>query len=211
MYTVLGLLAAVENVFPPVPADTAVALGALLSHRGVTSPWLVFTVTIIANTASAALIYALARRMGPRFGQSRWGRRLLPPGALVAVERNYLRWGLPAIFLCRLIPGVRAIVPPFAGLVGLSPARALVPIALASAIWYAFVTILGVTLGAEWDHVIGLISSANHWLALVGAGVLLLGGVWYLWRRRSRTRSEPVATAVVGGVLRRVLPTRDDP
>jgi hypothetical protein len=37
VYAVLGLLAAVENVLPPVPSDAAVALGAFLSHRGVTT------------------------------------------------------------------------------------------------------------------------------------------------------------------------------
>ena len=35
---VLGLLAALENVIPPLPTDAAVALGAFLSHRGVTTP-----------------------------------------------------------------------------------------------------------------------------------------------------------------------------
>ena len=38
VYAVLALLAAVENVMPPVPSDAAVALGAFLSHRGVTTP-----------------------------------------------------------------------------------------------------------------------------------------------------------------------------
>ena len=33
-YVVLMLLSALENVFPPVPADVAVALGAFLAQRG---------------------------------------------------------------------------------------------------------------------------------------------------------------------------------
>ena len=44
VYVVLALLAVVENVVPPVPADAAVALGAFLSHRGVTTPLAVFLV-----------------------------------------------------------------------------------------------------------------------------------------------------------------------
>lgn len=180
----LGALAALENIFPPVPADTAVALGAFLSNRGVTSPWLVFLVTIGGNTASAAAIYFAARRLGPRFAASRWGGRLLPRQALLVVEGRYLRWGMPAIFLCRLIPGVRAIVPPFTGLIGLSPARALLPIVAASALWYGFVTIAGVTLGTEWPRLVALLGNVNRWFAGVGIFAAVLLAIGIMVRRR---------------------------
>ena len=167
-----------------MPADTAVALGAFLSHRGVTSPWLVFLVTITANTASATAIYFGARRLGPRFAASRWGARLLPRRTLLIVEGRYLRWGVPAIFLSRMIPGVRAIVPPFTGLIGLSPARALLPIVAASAFWYGFVTIAGVTLGAEWPRMVELLRNMNRWFAVAGILAAALLAVGILVRRR---------------------------
>jgi membrane protein DedA with SNARE-associated domain len=34
LYLVLALVAAVENIFPPIPADTVVAFGAFLAARG---------------------------------------------------------------------------------------------------------------------------------------------------------------------------------
>lgn len=202
IYALLGLLAALENIFPPVPADTAVALGAFLSHRGLTSPWLVFGVTICANTASAALVYLLARRLGPRFAGTRWGKRLLPGEALLAIERKYLRWGLPAIFLCRMIPGIRAIVPPFTGLIGLPPRRALAPITIASAIWYGFVTIAGTILGAEWETMVALIAHVNRALTIGAIAALVVAGTWFFARRRTRE----AAGAVADRVLERVLP-----
>lgn len=166
------------------------ALGAFLAHRGVTNPWLVFLVTIVANTASATVIYLAARRLGPRFAASRWGARLLPRRALLVVEGRYVRWGVPAIFLSRMIPGVRAIVPPFAGLIGLPPARALLPIAAASALWYGFVTIAGVALGAEWPRMVALIGNVNRGLA--AAGILVAAGLTVvLAARRLRRRAMP--------------------
>jgi membrane protein DedA with SNARE-associated domain len=54
------LLAAVENVVPPVPSDAAVALGAFLSHRGLTTPAVVFLVTWTANLFGAAAVYVAA-------------------------------------------------------------------------------------------------------------------------------------------------------
>src|SRR5262249_39726995 len=53
MYAVLALLSAVENVFPPAPADVAVALGAFLAQRGALSAPLLGLVCWAANTASA--------------------------------------------------------------------------------------------------------------------------------------------------------------
>lgn len=210
MYALLALIAAIENVFPPVPADTAVALGAFLSHRGVTTPWLVFVVTIVANSLSLIGVYAMARRLGPAFTATRWGRRLLPPELVAVVEREYLRWGLPAIFLCRLMPGVRAIVPPFTGLIGLSPRRALVPTIAASALWYAGVTVVGAVVGAEWGAIVGLIQTVNRALAIAGVvlGALALALVW----RRFRRRRPAAAVRTVDTVLGKVLPpgTTDD-
>jgi membrane protein DedA with SNARE-associated domain len=45
VYLVIGTLATVENIIPLVPADTAVALGAFLAQRGLTTPLNVFLVT----------------------------------------------------------------------------------------------------------------------------------------------------------------------
>ncbi|MGH7531684.1 MAG: DedA family protein [Gemmatimonadales bacterium] len=191
-----------------MPADSAVALGAFLSHRGVTSPWWVFGITVAANTGSAAMVYGLARRFGPRFAGTAIGRRLLPPDTLATIERKYVRWGLPAIFFCRLLPGIRAIVPPFTGIIGLSPRRALLPIAGASAIWYGFVTVAGVVVGAEWDTMTRLLGAVNRVLALIGvvAGVAIL--TWLALRARARRQrnEQPVTAAVVDAVLERVRP-----
>ena len=64
------------------------------------------------------------------------GRRLLAPRSLAIIEREYLRFGIVGIFISRFLPGIRAVVPPFAGLVGLGAIRTLAPMGLASAIWY---------------------------------------------------------------------------
>ena len=54
MYGLITALAAVENVFPPVPADAAVALGGFLAGRGVLDVWFVFGLTWAANVGSGA-------------------------------------------------------------------------------------------------------------------------------------------------------------
>lgn len=188
MYGVLALLAAVENVVPPVPSDAAVALGAFLSHRGVTRPSLVFLVTWTANLIGAGLVYFGALRFGHRLFSTATGRRLLAPRSLAVIEREYLRFGVAGIFLSRFLPGIRAVVPPFAGLVRLGAWRTLVPMAAASAIWYGGITLAGSILGAQWERILGILENVNRTMTLV-AVVLIVGGiVWYWSARRRRAR-----------------------
>jgi membrane protein DedA with SNARE-associated domain/uncharacterized tellurite resistance protein B-like protein len=185
---VLALLAAVENVIPPVPSDAAVALGAFLSNRGLTTPLGVFSVTWVANLAGAAAVYFVARRYGRRLFATRLGRRLLAPRSLAVIEREYLRFGVAGIFVSRFLPGIRAVVPPFAGLVGLSPVRTLVPTAIASAIWYGGITILGTLIGSNWQRINRIITGINRTLWIATLLLVVIGVVWYLLRRRRRQR-----------------------
>ena len=184
----LALLAAVENVVPPVPSDAAVALGAFLSHRGVTRPLAVFLVTWMANLLGAAAVYLAARRYGRRLFASPTGRRLLAPRSLALIEREYLRLGTVGIFISRFLPGIRAVVPPFAGLVGLGAFRTFVPMGVASALWYGGITLLGAVIGAEWTRITALISGVNRTLGIITLVVAALAGAWYLWRLRARRR-----------------------
>jgi len=185
VYAILVLLSAVENVFPPVPADVAVVVGAFLSHRGLTSAPLIGVLCWLANTISSAAMYFYARGHGRRFLQEGWPRRFMPPRVLRALEEAYARHGVYGIFLSRFLPGIRAGVTPFAGVVGISPLRALVPSATASAIWYAFLVVLGATLGLNLEAAKGLLSSANRILGLLSAVALMLAALW-LWRHYHR-------------------------
>jgi membrane protein DedA with SNARE-associated domain/uncharacterized tellurite resistance protein B-like protein len=169
-----------------VPSDAAVALGAFLSSRGFTTPFGVFIVTWLANLAGAAAVYLGARRYGRRLFATSTGRRLLAPRSLAIIEREYLRFGVAGIFISRFLPGIRAVVPPFAGLVGLGPLRTLVPTAAASAIWYGSITILGTVIGTEWERINRIILGVNRTLGVIALILVAAVVVWYLRRRRRR-------------------------
>jgi membrane protein DedA with SNARE-associated domain/uncharacterized tellurite resistance protein B-like protein len=181
-------------VVPPVPSDAAVAIGAFLSHRGVTRPAWVFLVTWSANLAGAACVYYLARVYGRRLFASSTGRRLLAPRSLAVIEREYLRFGVVGIFLSRFLPGIRAVVPPFAGLINLGTLRTLTPMAIASAIWYGGITALGAFIGSEWQRILAIISGLNRTLGIATLLLVVAGVAAYLLRRR-RWRRERVLQA----------------
>lgn len=182
VYIVIGLSTFAENIFPPTPSDVVVALGGFLTQRSGVSPIIVWLVAWLANLAGTLIVYLLARRFGRRFVGGRLGRRILPSDAIVSMEREYLRFGIVGIFVSRLLPGFRAFVAPFVGLVNLPPSRALLPMAVASAAWYGALTWAGVRLGVEWEAINRFISRLNHTLALVALLVAVALGVW-IWRR----------------------------
>ncbi len=187
-YLVLMVLSALENVFPPVPADVAVALGAFLARRGEVSVVPLALACWLANTASSVGMYHFARHHAAFFRVGR-GRKLVPSEVMAALEEAYARWGVVAIFLSRFLPGVRAAVTPFAGIVGMPPARALVPAALASAIWYAFLGAAGYAVASNWEAVKALVGDANRVLG-IAAVAAVLGIAFWVWRR---TRKRPSA------------------
>ena len=183
VYLVLAVLSSVENDFPPVPADVAVVFGAFLSRRGITSAPLLGLVCWLANTASSAGMYFLARARGKRFFAKGWPSKLLTPDAIKALERVYRKHGVAGIFVSRFLPGLRAAVTPFAGVVDMPPARALIPAAAASAIWYAFLVAAGAALGRNWEAAARLLSSTNRVLGILGLVAAVVAAVW-IWRRR---------------------------
>lgn len=182
IYLVIALSTLLENVFPPTPSDVAVALGGFLSQRTAVSPAGVWLAGWLGNLSGTVLLYLWARRYGRRFVASPFGQRLLPGGAILSMEREYLRLGVAGIFLARLLPGFRSFVAPFVGLIELPALRALLPIAIASALWYGFLTWAGVRLGAEWDAISRFIGHLNRTLAIV-ALLAVAGLAISLWRR----------------------------
>ncbi|UCG87383.1 MAG: DedA family protein [Gemmatimonadota bacterium] len=187
-----------ENVFPPVPADTAVALGAFLSNAGTVSAWSVFGVTWAANVGSGIGVYLAARTWGRRFFTGRLGRRLLNPKHLHKLERLYDRYGTWGVFLSRFVPGARAVIPLFGGIAGLKSIRALLPMAVASAIWYGMLTFAAATLIPKLDDVAAFVVGLN-WAGLALAALAAVAIIWvtFLRRRKLRRQRDPVADSGV--------------
>jgi len=183
LYVALGAVAAIENIFPPIPADTVVALGSFLAARGRGSVLAAFLATWVGNVGSAMVMYGLGRR----YGAAKLEQRLLGDKAAGANHRlgqMYGKYGVLALFASRFIPGVRALVPPFAGALRVPPLRAALAIAGASAIWYGTVSYLGFTVGGNWQRVLQLITEYGRILAATAAVLLLVGVV--IWRTRSK-------------------------
>ena len=184
LYVALAAGAATENVSPAVPADTFVALGGLLAGVGELDVRWVALWTWLANVVGALVVYRLSYVHGPSFFERGFGRHVLRPHQMQRLRRFYDRWGLPAIFLSRFLPGVRAVVPVFAGATYQPAVRVALPIAVASGVWYGGLVALGVWAGQNLDLLATVLGSVNRWLALAALVVAAVAAAWWIRSRR---------------------------
>jgi membrane protein DedA with SNARE-associated domain len=87
--------------------------------------------------------------------------------------------------LSRFIPGVRALVPPFAGALRISPVTTMLSLSHASAVWYGLVSYVAFRAGADWGALMARITRYGRVTAIAAAAVIVAGTlVWWLRRRR---------------------------
>lgn len=189
LYALLGAGSALENLFPPIPADTFVLLGAFLAAGGKAEAWTVFLVTWLANTSTALLVYWMGFRFGRPFFHSGLGRYVLNPAQLKRVRDFYDQWGLPAIFLARFLPGLRAMVPVFAGVTHQRFPVVAFPILVASGIWYGALVWVGATAGRNLPSILHWLSGTNRALLGLAAVFFLIAGVWW-WKTRGEAKRD---------------------
>lgn len=183
VYLAVGLGAALENIFPPVPADTFVLFGAFLSESGKVTGLGVFLVTWSSNTLSALGSYGVARRWGRKVMATRPGRWLLRPRQLEHLAELYNAHGSKIIFGSRFLPAFRALVPFFAGISHLSFVRTAIPVAAASGIWYGILVYAGVFFGRNWRSLLEALKDVNTLLLVVAGAVAVTVAVFW-WRTR---------------------------
>ncbi len=183
VYLLLAAGAALENIVPALPADTFVALGGFLSGAGNLDARWVALGTWLANVSSAVVVYRLSHRHGPGFFDRGVGRHLMRPHQMLRMRSFYERWGPPAIFFSRFLPGVRAVVPVFAGATHQPVIRVVPPLVLASAIWYSGLVWLGLWAGQNLQLLVGVLGSMNRTLTIAAGVVVALSVLWWLASR----------------------------
>jgi len=189
LYIAIGVISAVENIFPPFPADVVVAFGSFLAARGKASPYSTFLVAWIGNVVGASLMYYVGRRYGSSAFMSRL-ERWAGKGAEQRLMALYGRYGLPALFISRFLPAVRAVVPPFAGAMRLPVLPVALAVGAASAVWFAFITFLAYRAGSNWSVLYGTIVRSGKIVALSATALVAVIVIVLLIRRRKRQLPE---------------------
>jgi len=186
LYGALAVVAGMENVFPPVPADTVVAFGSYLAARTDRSVVSVFLAVWVGNVAGAMLMYWLGRRYGAERLAARMGGGDAS-AAKARLDALYGRFGIVALFVSRFLPGIRGFVPPLAGAARIPAVRTGVVMAAASAIWYGSIAYLAYRIGDDWSAISRAAVASGRWIGGAAMAVAVLAAAaWLLVRRRRR-------------------------
>jgi len=183
LYGAILVAAFAENVFPPLPADTVIALGAFVAARGNGTELGVWAATMVGNVGGAMLMYGLGHRYGLPWLMKRFPGIVSPTAADRFAER-FKAQGMIAVVVSRFLPAVRALVPPMAGALGIGAIRAAVAMTLASGVWYGLVCILAFRAGANADVLLARIAEQQRVIGLVAVAIVVLAISVVWWRRR---------------------------
>jgi membrane protein DedA with SNARE-associated domain len=150
LYSILGLIAFIEGIFPPIPADVIVALGSFIAARRGADFTLTAASIVLGSVIGTMVVYSVARKFG-----SEWLHMRLKKAGIENLEQRlelmYSKYGMTALFVSRFIPGLRMITPPMAGATRVPPIRTALVFLLASGIWYGAIAWIAFRVGDDWN------------------------------------------------------------
>jgi membrane protein DedA with SNARE-associated domain len=175
----VGLLAFLENVFPPIPSELIMPLAGYLSAYGDMS----LTGAIVAGSVGTLLGTIGWYYVGRRIGEERLRAWIDKHGCWLTLSNDDIdkaqdkleRHGAAVVFIGRLIPGIRTWVSVPAGLARMPFPKFVLYSSAGTVIWTAFLTSLGRIVGEKFPKI-------EEYVGTVSMIVLLGIAVWYVYR-----------------------------
>jgi membrane protein DedA with SNARE-associated domain len=189
-YLGVFFLMVAENVFPPIPSEAIVPFAGFTAGQGSFDLATVIMVALAGSLLGNLPWFFAARWFGAerllaltaRFGRFFFVR----PDDVAAAITWFDRHGPWAVFLGRLVPGVRTLISIPAGLSHMGFVTFVLYSALGSVIWIGVLAYLGFTLQQNW----GAVEQALSGTGGIAVGIVALGLVgWLVWRHRRKARA----------------------
>ncbi len=152
-YVFLFFSSFAENIFPPMPGDTFVVLGAFLVGRGQMAFLYAYLSTLAGSICGFMVCYAIGRRWGRQWFQGRRGR-LFSQEHLGRVEIWFARYGNWVLVFNRFLSGFRAVVSFFAGMAGMNVRIVFLFAFVSILLWNGMLMGLGLWVGQNWTVVL---------------------------------------------------------
>lgn len=154
-YVGVALLMLLETLIPPIPSEVIMPMVGLAAARGEMSILGGIAAAVIGASGGAFAWYLLARAIGRRrlirFAE-RHGRWFgLSPKLVDQATAWFARRGGWAIFLARILPGMRVYISVPAGLADMAVPPFLAFTVAGYLVWYGFLGMVGYGMGSRLD------------------------------------------------------------
>ena len=178
-YTGIVFLMAVENIFPPIPSELIMPLAGFLAA----DDSLVLSLAIAAGTLGSVVGAVALYYVGKRVGSEPLKRFADRHGCWIAVSRGDIersehwfgRHQVVAVFVCRLVPGIRSMISVPAGIARMNLALFLLATVVGSAVWVAILACAGYWLGRNF-------ATIEQWIGWLTLAVIAVLTAWYVQR-----------------------------
>ena len=185
-YLGIGLLMFLENIFPPIPSELIMPLAGFTVAQGKLNFGLVVLVGVLGTVLGALPWYYAGQILGEQRLKSladKYGRWLtISSKDIEKAKRWFDRRGGQAVFICRLVPGVRTLISLPAGISRMPLVPFLLYSTLGTLLWVGLLTYAGYVLGNNYELV-------EEYLAPVSKIVLttlVIAFILWLVRRNMR-------------------------
>ena len=180
----VGVLVALETVFPPIPSEVVLPVAGLLSGQGRMSVTLAVVGATVGSVVGALVLFWAGARLGTdRLRRVANRLPLTEPDDVDRAERWFDRHGGSSVLVGRAVPVVRSLVSVPAGVERMPLPRFVLYTALGSTVYNVALVLAGYVLGSRWTQIGEYSDVINH--VILGAFAVALG---VFVRRRLRRR-----------------------
>ncbi|NJK75484.1 MAG: DedA family protein [Richelia sp. CSU_2_1] len=187
-YLGIGLLMFLENLFPPIPSELIMPLAGFTVSRGDMQMIPAIAAGVIGTVLGAFPWYYAGKLISEerlRNLADKYGKWLTVSGADIDKANEWFnKHGGKAVFLCRLVPGVRTLISLPAGINNMPLIPFILYSTIGTTIWVTFLTVVGYKLGANYELV-------DEYLGPASKIILVIIVIWcLLWVVRKKMRQE---------------------
>ena len=184
IYFFLFTVAIIEYMFPPIPGDTAMVLGAYLAGTGKLDLLTVYILTTLGSIFGFLIIFFIGKYYGRDFFLKR-NYRFFSKETILQVEKWFQQYGVGLIVANRFLSGARSVISLIAGISNMKVPTIILAALVSSIIWNAILISGGYFLGENWHIVLTAVKRYNQIIIIV----IILFFLFYLWRRKKKKSS----------------------
>lgn len=189
-YWTITLLMAIESSFIPFPSEVVVPPAAYkAAATGELNIWLVILFATIGALIGALVNYFLALWLGKpivyKFANSRFGHMCLIDQAKVEkAEQFFIKYGVAATLVGRLVPAVRQLISIPAGLAKMNLAKFALFTSLGAGLWNSVLAAMGYYLEAivPEEQLISTVTKYSHEIGYVIIAVVALALAYIIYK-----------------------------
>ncbi|MBD2137804.1 DedA family protein [Anabaena sp. FACHB-1237] len=191
-YVGIALLMFLENLFPPIPSELIMPLAGFTARATPEKLNIigVFFAGLVGSVLGALVWYYPGQILGEKRLKSladKYGKWLTISSKDISKAKQWFeKQGGKAVFIGRLVPGIRTLISVPAGIANMPLLPFLGYTTIGSAAWVGLLTYSGYLLGSQYEIV-------DKYLAPVSKIVLVVVVVGFIFWILKRKRKKPIA------------------